>query len=653
MNNVRLPEASELFSEESQTERIISNEEKVLLRKCEDLFGGNCVVKSVRRNKLEAKDNHVYLVDKDTEGKISPAIKDGFNYKIQTSRKKSGIPHILQNQENAYLHRCRGKLICTNQECPVLNRLTVMNQVPMKGEIAEKCRFCYHELRFQNCNGERYVLRSNTSKYVIVKYTQNHSCGSPEVVMDPDIIGELEDLFNNNPELTPSNAYKSLLMRKIGEGKSYQEIINLVHCFTFDHHSKNIKASVKNAMYPGSDDISSLICLRQFLNSTPELGVIIKVVTDSFVCEPCEFTELYYYEDEELLENCQHCGRKMDNKGPIIVITSKSQIKAAYEMSSEDGLFKYSTLYIDNQNGRIVNYNTLNTFFYDFQMQSISSIFTAHSKFEDRNSIIIIFNIFNDMYKKTLNENSSFSPHGFASDSAGGISAALRYLYGENVLHRTCQFHYLYGAHQHCCNAIGNTDSQIRFLKFANVLLDAATPSKFELIYRDFVAWISKNEDRRAKLMPWLKFWYKRKSQWSNAYCPASVGNVNLAEGGQSKYKVNNKLKKLKLYQGVIYEMADSLLYDSRLKAMTRQNYVGKGPSKAILDAREVEEATKRMKDILMDESGLQDLYKYLGIRRTERHPQLPLELSSRYGSIIFPSTLGHKINQFLKSLHV
>ena len=148
--NVRLPEASESFCEESQTEKIISNEEKMLLRKCEDLFGGNCVVKSVMRNKLEAKENYVYLVDKDTEGKISPAIKDGFNYKIQTSRKKSGIPHVLQNQGNAYLHRCRGKLICINQECPVLNRLTVMNQVPMKGKVAEKCRFCYHELQFQN-----------------------------------------------------------------------------------------------------------------------------------------------------------------------------------------------------------------------------------------------------------------------------------------------------------------------------------------------------------------------------------------------------------------------------------------------------------------------------------------------------------------------
>ena len=156
----------------------------------------------------------------------------------------------------------------------------------------------------------------------------------------------------------------------------------------------------------------------------------------------------------------------MVNVGPIILVTSKLQVKAAFEMSDKNGLFKFSTLYLDNQNGRIINYNTLNAFFYDYQMQSISSIFTVHSKFEDKFSIALSFDLFNDIYKDVLNIDDDFFPHGFASDSAGGISSALTFIFGPEVRHRTCQFHYLYGAHQHCCNAIGNRDSQIRYLHF-------------------------------------------------------------------------------------------------------------------------------------------------------------------------------------------
>jgi hypothetical protein len=242
----------------------------------------------------------------------------------------------------------------------------------------------------------------------VVKYTEDHTCGDPEPVLDEDIIDELSNMFNSNPELTTSNAYKSLLMRKIGEGKSYKEIMNLVHCFTFDHHSKNIKASVKNAMQPGSDDLTSVMALKRFIKDTPELDLILKVAVDSYICEGCNKYRLYFSEDEETDDSCD-CTQTMVNVGPIILVTSKLQVKAAFEMSDKNGLFKFSTLYLDNQNGRIINYNTLNAFFYDYQMQSISSIFTVHSKFEDKFSIALSFDLFNDIYKDVLNIADDFS----------------------------------------------------------------------------------------------------------------------------------------------------------------------------------------------------------------------------------------------------
>ena len=103
----------------------------------------------------------------------------------------------------------------------------------------------------------------------------------------------------------------------------------------------------------------------------------------------------------------------------------------------------------------------------------------------------------------------------------------------------------------HCCNAIGACSAQIQFLRFTWKLLEAATPQKFELLYKLFVKWIEKTNSRQKKMKPWLKFWYNRKTQWATAYTSLSVTGVNLSEAGQSKYKVNNGMKRLKLYQGI------------------------------------------------------------------------------------------------------
>ena len=65
-----------------------------------------------------------------------------------------------------------------------------------------------------------------------------HSCGDPEPVLNQNVAEELKLLFKNNAELTPSHAYKSLLLKKIKEKKSYKEIIDGVHAFTFDWKAK-------------------------------------------------------------------------------------------------------------------------------------------------------------------------------------------------------------------------------------------------------------------------------------------------------------------------------------------------------------------------------------------------------------------------------
>ena len=147
------------------------------------------------------------------------------------------------------------------------------------------------------------------------------------------------------------------------------------------------------------------------------------------------------------------------------------------------------------------------------------------------------------------------------------------------------------------------------------------------MIYKLFKSWIEKSKARKKKLGPWLKFWYDRKTQWATSYTSLSVDAVNLAEAGQSKYKKTNRLKRLKLYQGCVYAIGDSLLYSSRLKAMASQDFVGKGPSKEILDLRSSKKEMARIKDQFMTPKDLEDLFTYLGIKSKKKH--LPKHFTS------------------------
>ena len=614
----------ELQMENIEAEQIKMNKyEQRIYNLCQQNFEGKEIVMA-KHNDIVADTNKIYILKRKKNEKISSISRDGYLYQSNTSRKQ--MPQILHNQGYSYSYQCNGKLVCYNSDCPVLNRLTVLNSFQYKKSSPNKCRFCKSDLQWEECEGQKYVLRSkdtdeasSKSNYLIIKYVQLHSCGNPEPILNQNVADELKTLFENNPELTPSHAYKSLLEKKIREKKSYKEILSVVQAFTFDYKAKNIKANVKKDLNGNGDDLACMLELQKFLSEMPELELVLKVYTDSYICASCDSYTLAETLDESLKtkcenEKCEHVKTEMQHPGPIILLTSSDQIRTAEQMTAQDGAFHYSTLYLDHQNNRVVNFNTFNAFIYDFHVQSISSIFTVHSKLEDRYSINLSFKLFDEVYKNVLETDNGFKPHGFSSDNAGAISAGLRMHFGTDILHRTCSFHYLYGAYMHCCNAVGERSSQIQFLRFAWKLLEAATPNKFELLYKLFVKWIQKTDSRQKKLKPWLKFWYDRKTQWATAYTSLSVNNVNLSEAGQSKYRINNGLKRLKLYQGCVYELGDFLLYSSRIKAMASQNFVGKGPSREILDLRESRKAMERIKDHFMTKNDLDELYAYLGI---------------------------------------
>ena len=517
------------FEEEKNEENVqkMSKFEENMLAKCKIAFP-NKETSFVQLGNIVANSKMNYLVKRGKHDQINSAINDGYIYRSNTTRK--GFTKILLNQSLPYKYQCLGRKFCRNVDCPVVDRLTVLNSFQNKKSTPNICRFCSYELETEECPGSKFVLRSgenvsNCPNYLIIVYEHDHTCGSPETVLDEAIVEELTELFKTNPELTPSRAYKSLLEKKIREKKGCHEILKVVQCFTFDHKSKNLKASVKRGLNYNASDLSSIKELEKFVTEMTDLQMVMKAATDTYYCEHCNDYKVATSEDEKLTRDCFSCQKDMVNTGPIVLLTSVDQIKTAEQMTKEDGAFLYSTLFLDHQNGRCIDWDTMNTYIYDHQIQSISSIFTAHTKTEDRFSVSICFKLFDELYKKALGTEDSFRPHGFSSDNAGGIIAGLQRHFGQDILFRSCGFHFLFGAFNHCSNAIGSRSSQVRFLRFSVKLLEAATIKKFDLLYSLFKTWIEKSKLRRKKLKPWLNWWVTRKTQWATAYTALSLGN--------------------------------------------------------------------------------------------------------------------------------
>ena len=144
-------------AEETQSRRLSKYEEKIKKR-CVESFPSKVILVNAKRNEIEANSDKIYILKLGDHEKISTVAKDGYLYESNTTRKK--MPQILDSQGLAYSYQCQGKLVCRNSECPVLNRLTVLNSFPLKKTSSRTCRFCKSTLEKEDCDGLKYILRS-------------------------------------------------------------------------------------------------------------------------------------------------------------------------------------------------------------------------------------------------------------------------------------------------------------------------------------------------------------------------------------------------------------------------------------------------------------------------------------------------------------
>ena len=85
--------------------------------------------------------------------------KDGYIY-WGTDSHKAFPKYFDSHNQTAKIHQCKGRLICENKRCDMLQRHTVMNSVPnkstkSKSAESKECIGCGEKLHFKQCNGTR------------------------------------------------------------------------------------------------------------------------------------------------------------------------------------------------------------------------------------------------------------------------------------------------------------------------------------------------------------------------------------------------------------------------------------------------------------------------------------------------------------------
>ena len=441
----------------------------------------------------------------------------------------------------------------------------------------------------------------------------------------PDVLEDLTKLFGDNSRLSGGNAFKLLFERKLRKinkdapseirRQQLNDLLNVVRCCVHDYVPNNIKSAVKKSKCPKGMGIEAIVELQNILKDYyEELGIVLEVAIDSFVCGQCKGIAFSLFDGEEVATNCKDCKKDMECRGPCVILTSKEQMKLAWEMTKQGGIYSLATAFLDHQPGRTVNLTTLNCAVYDWNVQQMASLFLSHSKAEDQWSVCFALQYFDVIMKKYIGAEKYFKPYGFTTDNAGGLLCGLRAKFGSNIAVRTCKFHFVYSAYQKCGNYIGTTGDKIKFLRLIFALVDAENASQFEKYSDNFEKWMNEKKSRKEGLSNWYEFWYNSRALWSNGFADQNLANTNLVECLQAKYSKKNLMKNLPLDQSIIYGISDAMLYQTRLFETIKGKYKGYGPSKEVLETRKLNEQLRRVKMTAFTKEDLNEIMDILGL---------------------------------------
>lgn len=341
-------------------------------------------------------------------------------------------------------------------------------------------------------------------------------------------------------------------------------------------------------------------------NAKNPYRIEIQIAEDSYVCAQCSFISEQSIPGQDMVKNCPSAScnlQPMEKAGPYVFLTSEEGLKTLRDLNN-GGLLENEALHFDFQPSRINQHTCLAAYCYDLDLRSMAPLFSAILTKETEMSVFVIL----ELVKKNMREkiDCEFDPALYMADEAACLKNAVVREHGPSKLeaYGTCELHYMKSVFQHCTNELGSQQKQFEHLKFAEGLMNAATPAIYDVLYISYKKWIEDRPGRIACLKEFLDWWHSRRCGWSKAFRNSQLPRTNLAEVGNAKFSSRSGMTKLSLDMGMKALISEHQQYSAKKRGVINGDYmVGSGRSRINLEEKQIKELFKRVEETPIDES--------------------------------------------------
>ena len=166
---------------------------------------------------------------------------------------------------------CYGSYRCKNDKCPFRTEYGVINKTQFKrnqyGE--EICRICESVGEYVPCTARRYIRKGKKS--VKVFHLGTHTC--PLLSKPEKPKQQVKEIFQKNPNLTPSEIQSSLAMSSLRKGEDWETVESTAAKIVDRKWISNQKQNAKKEIHPSGENFEAVVTFKLYYDAKDNLLV--------------------------------------------------------------------------------------------------------------------------------------------------------------------------------------------------------------------------------------------------------------------------------------------------------------------------------------------------------------------------------------------
>ena len=186
---------------------------------------------------------------------LSKILNDGRSYQGKTTTCKANKDIFKFGKSvNVYNNKCKGSMVCVNDNCEFKKRFHVIHQISMSENVITDglCTACGANLTNLPCDAVKRVSFQNLDgqdlkqeNHILVEYKKaSHTCLPRHKIQETCIL-EIQEYFAKHPGVKPSVAWFNVLSSKILKESPSNEIHELISLQLTPWILGNLKADAK------------------------------------------------------------------------------------------------------------------------------------------------------------------------------------------------------------------------------------------------------------------------------------------------------------------------------------------------------------------------------------------------------------------------